>query len=220
MEEYLQLIVKCFPMVTFILLAASCTSKPKESHKNPTGGRKLTMSTMSTPSTSFNTISEEDDTKLEEEKKEELEEKKEPEIKEEEKREFSCGKDEKEEEKGDKGGKAENKETEFNLETSPAFTICIDNKPDVKNDVFILNARKSLDESAGFSWTIKKRLAFDDGSWKQLNRRIAALKAEGLDTRANTQQAKNNKINCIEPTKMDVHFEKQAASKPKKKTVE
>ncbi|EFO90545.1 hypothetical protein CRE_08174 [Caenorhabditis remanei] len=201
MEEYLQLIVKCFPMVTFILLAASCcglqTSKPKESHKNPTGGRKLTMSTMSTSSTSFNTFSEEDDTKLEEEKKEEgneLEEKKEPEIKEEEKREFSCGKDEKEEEKGDKGGKAENKEIEFNLETSPAFTICIDNKSDVKNDVFILNARKSLDESAGFLWTIKKRLAFDDGSWKQLNRRVAALKAEGLDTCANTKQAKDNKI--------------------------
>ncbi|KAF1768792.1 hypothetical protein GCK72_000605 [Caenorhabditis remanei] len=213
-------------MVTFILLAASCTSKPKESHKNPTGGRKLTMSTMSTPSTSFNTISDFSfDEKLEEEeeKKEEgneLEEKKEPELKEEEKREFSCGKDEKEEEKGDKGGKAENKETEFNLETSPAFTICIDNKSDVRNDVFILNARKSLDESAGFQWTIKKRLAFDDGSWKQLNRRIAALKAEGLDTCANTKQAKDNKNNCIEPTKMDAHFEKQAAAKPKKKAVE
>ena len=141
------------------------------------------MSTMSTPSTSFNTISDFSfDEKLEEEEEEEkkeegneLKEKKEPE-KEEEKREFSCGKDEKEEEKGDKGGKAENKEVEFNLETSPAFTICIDNN--VNNEVFILNARKSLDESAGFLWTIKKRLAFDDGSWKQLNRRIAALKAE------------------------------------------
>lgn len=117
--------------------------------------------------------------------------------------------------------KEENKgEQEIVLdETNPHFAFLLGGENrDIQQSVF--HSRHCLEQTAGFQWTMKKRLAFDEGCWKQLSRRISAIRAEGFDVRVNTRQAKENKQAADRETKLDVIFAKWAAGKPKKKGAE
>ncbi|CAP24638.1 Protein CBG03810 [Caenorhabditis briggsae] len=222
MEDFLQLIVKCFPMATFILIAASCTSKPKE--QVVSRGRKLTMST-----SSMTSELEDDD------RKEEVEEEKvviPMEMNEEENRKVACGNKKDSKDKPEKPGedspdkKDNNKKEELKAEqeiildeTNPHFAYLLAGENREPKDC-VFHSRGALEQTAAFQWTMKKRLSFDEGCWKQLSRRISAIKAEGFEVRVNTRQAKENRNNADRETKLDAVFAKWAAVKPKKKGAE
>ncbi|EGT54135.1 hypothetical protein CAEBREN_10814 [Caenorhabditis brenneri] len=203
------------------------TSKPKEPHR--TTGRKLTM-------TASSMTSEEeqiDGTKTEDEKSKTEEEPEKPDEKSiettDEDRKVACGnkkdpKDKSEETPDSKDAKRKednkNGEQEIILdETNPHFAFLLGGENrDIQQSVF--HARHCLEQTAAFQWTMKKRLAFDEGCWKQLSRRISAIRAEGFDVRVNTRQAKENKQSADRETKLDVIFAKWSAGKPKKKGAE
>lgn len=117
--------------------------------------------------------------------------------------------------------KEENKgEQEIILdETNPHFAYLLGGENrDLPQSVF--HSRHCLEQTNAFHWTMKKRLAFDEGCWKQLSRRISAIRAEGFDVRVNTRQAKENKQAADRETKLDIIFAKWTAGKPKKKGAE
>lgn len=69
-------------------------------------------------------------------------------------------------------------EQEFVLdETNPhfAFLLAGENRDPAQS---VLHAKNAFEHSNGFMWTMKKRLAFDEGCWKHLSRRIGAIRAE------------------------------------------
>uniref|UniRef100_A0A8R1DSE0 Uncharacterized protein n=1 Tax=Caenorhabditis japonica TaxID=281687 RepID=A0A8R1DSE0_CAEJA len=82
---------------------------------------------------------------------------------------------------------------------------------------FVLHAKTVFEQTAAFQWTMKKKISFDEGCWKHLNRRVSALQREGFEVRVNTQKARDNKRTQCGKTYMDEVFAGLMKQKPKKK---
>lgn len=71
-------------------------------------------------------------------------------------------------------------EQEFILdETNPHFAFLLAGENRDQAQTF-LHGKIAYEHSNAFQWAMKKRLAFDEGCWKHLSRRIGAIRAEVL----------------------------------------
>ncbi|CAI2314500.1 unnamed protein product [Caenorhabditis sp. 36 PRJEB53466] len=211
MEDFVQLIVKCFPIATFILVVSLCSNRSTEI--KPNRARKLTISTTTS------TLSAEDVTYIEESISELTITEAPPED-----RQVACGNKKDQKEKSEDATDPQKKKEEFKTEQEYvlddsnshfAFLLVADNRTDMPQ--MVVHARAALEQTAAFQWTMKKRLSFDEGCWKHLSRRISAIKAEGFEVRVNTRKARENKLCADRETKIDQVFAKLQAGKPNKK---